>query len=72
MYDMWRTMHGEDRQEIVVEDIYVFLLIILRMPDHKRIGVSPTEDDKIREIDGEEEPGFLNQDDRICFRSEDI
>lgn len=60
MYDMWRTLFGEERQEVAVEDVYVLLLVILRMPDHKRIGVSPNEGDKVHEVDGVFEPGFLN------------
>lgn len=72
MYDMWRTLFGEERQEVAIEDVYVFLLVILRMPDHKRIGVSPSEGDKVHEVDGEQEPGFLNQDHRICFKLEDV
>ncbi len=72
MYDMWRTLRGEVLQEVSVDDVGIYLLVILKMTDHKRIGMVPGEGDSVKEIDGEAEIGFFNAEGKICFRQEDV
>jgi hypothetical protein len=38
MYDMWRCLQGEERQEVTVENFYTLVLGILRMNDHKKFA----------------------------------
>ena len=45
LYDFWRCLDGEEKEEVHSEDIRVLVLAVLRMCDgHKRIGVSERPD----------------------------
>ncbi len=67
LFDLWRMLKGEVNDEMHVEDLRIVVLTILRMTDHKRIGVTPP-------LDEEEstDVGFFNEDGRYCLRLEDI
>ena len=40
LYELWQLLKGEETEEIALEDVKVVVMAILRMSDHKRIGVS--------------------------------
>lgn len=40
LYDFWKLLQGETREEVNLEDVKVVIMATLRMNDHKRIGVS--------------------------------
>lgn len=39
MYDLWKLLQGEVKEEVAVEDARLIISAILRMNHHKRIGV---------------------------------
>lgn len=39
LYDLWRILDGDSREEVPVEDLKVLIMGILRITDHKRLGV---------------------------------
>ena len=39
LYDLWKTLQGEQREEVQIEDVKIMLLVIVRILSHKRIGV---------------------------------
>jgi hypothetical protein len=39
LYDLWKLLKGEEKEEVKLEDVRVVVMGILRMNDHKRIGV---------------------------------
>lgn len=40
LYDLWKVLRGEKKEEVSLEDAKVLIICILRMSHHKRIGVS--------------------------------
>lgn len=39
LYELWKLLRGEERQEITLNDVKMVIMVILRMhQDHKRIG----------------------------------
>ena len=47
LYDIWQILDGEVREQIMIEDLRVLLMAIMRITDHKRIGVErPATDDE--------------------------
>ena len=53
LYDMWKLLRGEDKQEVNVEDVRIVTMVINRMTDDKRIGVEGFAEDI----------GFFNEND---------
>jgi hypothetical protein len=43
LYDIWKILEGEQREEVSIEDVRVLLMAIVRINDHKRIGVQNNE-----------------------------
>ena len=43
LYDMWRILEGDQREEVAVDDVKILVMAILKVNDHKRIGVNPPE-----------------------------
>lgn len=39
LYDMWKNLEGDEREDVNIEDIRVLVMAILKIYDHKRIGV---------------------------------
>ena len=39
LYDLWKLLDGELREHIQVEDLRVLLMAIVRIHEHRRIGV---------------------------------
>lgn len=39
LYELWKLLKGEEREEINLDDVKMVIMAILRMSDHKRIGV---------------------------------
>ena len=46
IYEIWRALRGEEKEEIQSEDLRVIMLCILRLYEHKRIGVDMTKEEK--------------------------
>ena len=44
LYDIWKILDGEIREHITIEDLRVLLMAIMRITDHKRIGVEKPEE----------------------------
>lgn len=44
LYDLWKVLRGEQKEEIVLEDAKVAIMGILRIVNHKRIGVVQEEE----------------------------
>lgn len=40
LYELWKLLKGEEREEVTVEDVQLVIMALLRMTDHKRIGVA--------------------------------
>lgn len=43
LYDMWKILEGDLKEEAHLEDIRVLIMAILKIYDHKRIGVKNDE-----------------------------
>jgi hypothetical protein len=39
LYDIWKILEGEQREEVAVEDVRILLMTVVRIHEHKRIGV---------------------------------
>lgn len=37
LYEFWKLLHGEEKEEIALDDVKIVIMAILRMTDHKRI-----------------------------------
>ena len=72
LYDLWRLLQGELREEVNLEDVKVVIMSILRMNDHKRIGVSSEEAQTEHQRHDPRDFGFYNNKDKFCLRIEDI
>lgn len=42
LYDIWRILDGDSREEVLIEDLRVLIMGIMKISDHKRLGISPT------------------------------
>jgi hypothetical protein len=40
LYELWKLLKGEESEEVALQDVKLVILAILRMTDHKRIGVA--------------------------------
>lgn len=38
LYDFWKMLNGEEKEEVTLEDAKVVIMAILRL-NHKRIGI---------------------------------
>ena len=70
LYDTWRVLRGEECEEIQSEDLRVLALSVLRLHDHKRIGVEPKEEEM--ETVSDDTIGYFNVDNRFVLRPNDI
>ncbi len=57
LYDLWKVLRGEQKEEIKLEDAKIVIMTILRITLHKRIGVA--QDGGIE--DDQREVGFYNE-----------
>lgn len=39
LYELWKLLRGEESEEVALSDVKLVIMAILRMTDHKRIGV---------------------------------
>jgi hypothetical protein len=39
LYDIWKILEGEQREEVSIEDVRVLLMSIVKIHEHKRIGI---------------------------------
>ena len=54
LYDIWKVLNGEVKENINIEDLRVLLLAIMRISDHKRIGVEKPEEMNEKEEEEDE------------------
>lgn len=64
LYDLWKLLHGEEKQEVTLDDCKVVIMSVLRMHNPKRI----------LDVEYEEgmEVGFYNEQGKFCLRIEEI
>jgi hypothetical protein len=43
---MWRILEGDQREEVSLEDLKILIMAVIKLYDHKRIGVEPTEEEQ--------------------------
>ena len=43
LYDLWRILEDDTCEEVDVDDLKILLMAVLKLTDHKRIGITPTE-----------------------------
>jgi hypothetical protein len=43
LYDMWKILEGDQREEVNIDDARVLIMAILKIYDSKRIGISTDE-----------------------------
>lgn len=43
LYDLWKILKGEEKEEVRLEDVRVVIMGIMRVQDLKIIGVEPAE-----------------------------
>ena len=39
LFDMWKILEGEEREEVNIEDVKVIIMAIFKIYEHKRIGL---------------------------------
>jgi hypothetical protein len=39
LYDLWKLIRGEQKEEVSLEDVKIVIMTTLRLTEHKRIGV---------------------------------
>jgi hypothetical protein len=54
LYDMWKLIRGEQKEEVHLEDVKIVIMVALRLTEHKRIGIQGFSEDEI---------GFINSKD---------
>jgi len=69
LYDLWKVLRGEEKEEVPLEDAKVCLMAILRITAHKRIGVEEKEQE---EEEKQKEIGFFNDKNWFCLRVGDV
>ncbi len=40
LYELWKLLKGEESEEVALADVKMVIIAILRMTEHKRIGVA--------------------------------
>jgi hypothetical protein len=45
LYDIWRILEGDQREEVTVEDVKTLLMGIVKVTDFKRINAVPSEEE---------------------------
>jgi hypothetical protein len=46
LYDIWRILEGDQREEVFLDDLRILIMAILKIPYPNRIGVQPTDEEK--------------------------
>lgn len=71
LYELWKLLRGEEKEEISLEDVKMVIIAILRM-DHKRIGLVHNVQQTESERQDPKNFGFYNEKDQFCLRTEDV
>jgi hypothetical protein len=58
LYDIWRILEGDQRDEVSIDDLKTIIMAIVKITDHKRININPTEEEK--EHIQRQQIGFFN------------
>ena len=45
LYEMWKMLRGEKFEEVSLDDVKLVVMAILRMHDHKRMGLEGFSED---------------------------
>jgi hypothetical protein len=72
LYEFWQLLKGEEKEEIALEDVKVVIMAILRMSDHKRIGIEPEDDSTNHEETDPNSFGFYNEKELFCLSHDDL
>ena len=81
LYDMWRLLKGESQDEVKMADVKLFLMTVVRLCDHPRIGIEedpPSTGEDDAEANQIASPfkhnciGFFNSRGQFCLRIDDI
>ena len=67
LYDLWKVLRGEEKEEVALNDAKLLLMVIMRITTDKRIGVQDQ-----GEGEGGQEIGFYNDNNQLCLRTEDV
>ena len=43
LYDMWKILEGDKKEEVSIDDIKYLIMGILRFTDNKRLGINSME-----------------------------
>jgi hypothetical protein len=77
LYELWKLLRGEERQEIALNDVKMVIMVVLRMhQEHKRVGGA--EENRYGQVQSpqeQEDPnniGFYNDQDKFCLRANDV
>lgn len=70
LYDLWRILEGDQREEVSVDDVKTLVMSIVKITDYKRINVKPSalEAEQIQQ----HQVGFFNMKSQFCLRPEDL
>jgi hypothetical protein len=66
LYDLWKLLRGEELEEVRLDDVKVVIQGVLRINDHKRIGIDNTTGEEQTQI------GFYNEKEQFCLAAEDV
>lgn len=64
LYDMWRILDGDNKEEVLLDDLRVLIMAILKIPDQQRT--------LLMDENNQSRVGFFNQDGQFCFKNEDL
>ena len=45
LYDIWRLLEGDQKDEISIDDLKVLVMSIAKITDNKRISIQPTDEE---------------------------
>eukprot|EP00347_Sterkiella_histriomuscorum_P000078 403377271 len=73
LYELWKLLEGEQKEEIALNDVKLVIMAILRMTtDNKRIGEDNVRKQSQQEKEDPHNFGFYNDNEQFCLRQEDI
>lgn len=55
LYDMWKILEGDKKEEVAIDDLKYLIMGILRFTDNKRLGI-----DSIQLKEDKQKLGFFN------------
>ena len=46
LYDIWRILEGDQREEVFIDDLRTLIMAIEKISEYRLIGVTPTAEEK--------------------------